>query len=408
MIVSRLRRYATPVYRLHSAYRARQVETRIRKEQAHYEAMASSQPRDVKDFRTRLGERLSARRHAMKASGDRDLHFFYATRPSNWEPHNIPPELARLGHVTCYYYKQRGFDDESSDWVGHRHDMDADLLQFVRDVHRRTPIDIFLGYLSGWQTAPETIRAIGDLGIVTCGYHWDDKLSFRGQRAGGRWSGPAALAAAYDLNLTSAPSSIVKYEAEGGLAYFWPEGANPSHYRPLDLPFEYDVSFVGQCYGPRPTLIDYLRSKGIAVETFGPGWPSGPLDENEMVGVYARSRINLGFGGIGYSMQAQCLKGRDFEVPMSGGLYLTSRHTDLGKVYALEREISTYADREECLKKITYFLSNPDAAQEMRGAGRARALMDHSWEKRFRTLCELLDVVPAGNRKGRANFRSGE
>jgi len=271
--------------------------------------------------------------------------------------------------------------------------MDSDLLRFVREQHRRQPIDVFLSYLSGWQVAPETICAIGEMGIVTCAFHWDDKLSFRGMMAGGRWSGPAAVAAAYDLNLTNSPSSIVKYEVEGGLAMFWPEAANPDHFRPLDISFDYDVSFVGACYGYRPILVDYLRREGIRIDAFGPGWPNGPVSEDEMVNLYARSRINLGFGGIGYSTQVHCLKGRDFEVPMCGSLYLTSDNPELELIYDIDKEILTYRNKEECCEKIHYVLANQNEANAIRQAARRRCLMDHTWAVRFRTLLTTIGFL---------------
>lgn len=338
-----------------------------------------------------LHRRLQARKLLRKKPAAEKWHVLYATAPSNWEMHNIPPDLSRVARMSCYYYAERGFDAVGKEWIRRRHLLDRDLIEFVSALHAREPIDIFLGYLSGWHVAPETIRAIGDLGIVTCGFHLDDKLSFRGEWAGGRWTGPAAVAAAYDLNLTSAPSSIVKYEGEGGLAMFWPEGANSQHFRPLDMPFEYDVSFVGASYGRRPVLIEYLRRHGVNVATFGPGWPNGPISEDEMVSVYSRSRINLGFGGIGYSNKVHCLKGRDFEVPMCGAVYLTSHNPELSLVFELEKEICTYTSREDCLRKIQLLLNDPQRAAAIRVAARKRCVEKHTWSNRFVELFDLMD-----------------
>jgi hypothetical protein len=291
---------------------------------------------------------------------------------------------------------QRGFDDSSPDWLQNRVDVDDDLMAFVEETHTRHPIDLFLGYLSGWQISPETIRKIGELGIVTCGFHLDDKPSFRGRRSGGRWTGSADLASAYDLNLTNAPSSIVKYEAEGGVALFWPEGANPDHYKPLELPFEYDVSFIGACYGYRPIFVDYLRKNGVSVETFGPGWPSGSVSEVSMVEIYAKSRINLGFGGIQFSLKSQCLKGRDFEVPMSGAVYLTSYNEELELVYDVPREIVTYTDKNDCLYQVRRILNDEESARNLRINARDRCLREHTWACRIRYLLRFVGMIGEG------------
>lgn len=382
-------RHAPLLYRLHTAWRGWQVERRIALEQQFYEAIIP-EVRDTRPIADRLRERLARRGLRMRPKQAGNLHVLYATRPSSWEPHNIPSELARIASLTCYYYAKRGFDDTSPDWPHKRDRMDADLLEFVRATHEQRPIDVFVGYLSGWQVAPATIRAIGELGIVTSAFHWDDKLTFRGKLVGGRLVGPAAVASAYDVNLTNAPSSVVKYEAEGGLALFWPEAANPEHFRPLDRPFEYNVSFIGACYGYRPVLVDFLRRNGVEVAAFGPGWPSGSIPENAMVEVYGKSRINLGSGGIGYSTRAMCLKGRDFEVPMCGALYLTSDNPELGLVYNVGREIAVYRDPAHCLEQIRYYLAHPEAAAAMRVEARRRGLKNHGWAQRFRQLFQIM------------------
>ncbi|MBI1923408.1 glycosyltransferase [Candidatus Poribacteria bacterium] len=390
------------VYRVNTFLKARSVERKIEREQAYYgrEAQRRGLPlkQDEAELTEALMERLTARGLSLSPKPKDALHIVYATRPSNWEPHNIPPELAKFGKVTTYYYSERGFDDRTDDWLNHRAELDKDLLQFVTKVHQHDPVDVFVGYLGGWQVAAETIRAIGELGILTCAFHWDDKPSYRGRWAGGRWSGPAATAAAYDLNLTNAPSSIIKYQVEGGLALFWPEAANPGHFRPLNRDFKYDVSFIGACYGQRPTFIQYLRSHGVNVETFGPGWPNGAVPESDMVGIYACSRINLGFGGIGYSMKQMCLKGRDFEVPLCGALYLTSDNPELRLVYEVGKEIVTYRNKQDCLAKIRYLLEHSDECAQIRLKGRTRCLHDHTWEVRFQRVFERAGVIDAVDR----------
>jgi hypothetical protein len=64
-----------------------------------------------------------------------------------------------------------------------------------------------------------------------------------------------------------------------------------------------------------------FKNHGIEVEAFGFGWPNGSLSTREMVRKYSRSKINLGFGGVANLSDTYCLKGRDFEIPMSRGLY---------------------------------------------------------------------------------------
>jgi len=385
------------LYLFLTLWRSFSQERRIKREQKEYESKAYQLGllNDYSETTTAalLRARLLTRGLILTPKPMGSLHIVYATLPNNWEPHNVFPALTKFGKVTPYYLREHGFDHNAPAWLAIRDRFERELVAFMQELHAREPVDAFVSYLSGWSVSPETIREIGALGIFTCSFHFDDHLSFRGVWAGGRWSGPAAVASAYDLNLSSASTSLVKYQVEGGVALFWPEAANPLHFRPLERPFEFDVSFVGACYGQRPLFIEYLRHHGIRVETFGPGWTNGPVSEEEMVEIYARSRINLGFGGIGYSMKAQHLKGRDFEVPMCGALYLTSDHPDIHLVYDVGREIVTYQDRQDCLQKIEYLLAHPEECAQIRRAARARCLRDHTWEQRFRHVFQLAGLL---------------
>jgi hypothetical protein len=196
-----------------------------------------------------------------------------------------------------------------------------------------------------------------------------------------------------DLNLTSDPQGLAKYWAHGGLAMFHPEAADPQWYRPLGLPYRHNVSFVGARYGWRPWLIDGLERRGITVECFGKGWPNGTIANEDMNALYAASRINLGFGGIGYSRSLLCLKGRDFEVPMSGALYLTQDNPELASVFDVGREILTYRGLDDCAHIIRSILQDPDRAQRIRDAGRARCVKDHSYLARWTRVLQTLGAL---------------
>jgi len=129
------------------------------------------------------------------------------------------------------------------------------------------------------------------------------------------------------------------------------------------------------------------------VVAFGYGWPSGPLTTEEMVKMYSRSRINLGFGGVAGHRETFCLKGRDFEIPMSGGLYLTEHHDELESVYRIGSEIVTYGDFADLVEKIDYLLSHPEEAEAVRQRGFRQARTEHTWEMRFEKIFGLIGLV---------------
>ena len=342
-------------------------------------------------LRTRFENRLSG--CPLKPKGD--LHIFLAYYISSWEK-ILPLSLEPFGKVTTFDWRAHGFDDRRPDWLNHREQMNAAMLEAFHQANRTEPVDVVIGYLSGYNTSPKTLQKMSQAGAVIFNFCWDDKLSFSGKKLGGRYTGPAGIAHAVDLNLTNSPDSLIKYAVNGGLAMFWPEAAHPDVHRPYNTPFEFDVSFAGACYGQRPSFINKLAKHNIKVECFGHGWPNGPLPLEEMIKLYSRSRINLGFAGVGYSRKLMCLKGRDFEVPMSGGLYLTQNNLELSLIFDVGNEILTYRNEDDCANVIKKLLAKPDRAEAIRKAGRKRCLKDHSYYARWSQIFQIAGLLEKG------------
>jgi len=339
-----------------------------------------------------LAGRLAARGLSVSPRDKGKLHIFLAYPRNNWEG-VLEKALEPFGRITVFEWKSRSYDDMAADWQMRRGAMNAEMLNAFHSANAERKIDVVVGYLSGYNTAPAVPAEMAKSGAVILNFCWDDKLYFRGFEMGGRCVGPCDLAKEVDLNLTCAPDSVLKYAVEGGLALFWPEGAQSEIHKRYELPFEFDVSFVGQNYGWRPTFIRNLGEMGIKVECFGKGWKNGPLSDDEMIKLYSRSRINLGFAGIGFSKRLMGLKGRDFEVPMSGGLYLTQDNPELALVYKAGEEILTYHAEKDCAETIKNLLADQDRAERIRRAGRARALRDHTWERRFEDVFRFSGIM---------------
>jgi hypothetical protein len=379
-----------------SAVRARQQEHAAAKAKQEIEREAAVrgivalEPDEIAAaLRSRLAAR-ARRRGWPRRKGD--LHVFVAFRLSDWEV-VLPKAFEPFGTVTAFEWGSKGFDSSAPDWPSRRPAMNAAMLEAFREADRRRPVDVVVGYVSGQNTQPQTLRSMGEAGAAIFNFSYDDKLDFHGEKPGKSISGPAALASAVDLNLISDPGSQLKYALQGGLAHFHPEAADPSIHRPYDVPFRYDVTFVGARYGFRPFFIEKLRRLGVNVAAFGRGWPDGAVPLERMVEMYSLSRINLGFGGIGHSRRLMCLKGRDFEVPMSGGLYLTQNNPELDLVFDVGREIVTYSDEADCAAKIRSLLADDARSAAIRKAGRERCLRDHTYEARWTKVFQMAGIL---------------
>lgn len=343
----------------------------------------------VTALRRRLHERASRLGWPKPKGG---LHIFLGYASWNWEA-VLPEALSPFGGVASFEWRSHGFAEERSDWLDHRDDMNAMMLASFRAANRRRPVDVVVGYFSGLTVSPETIREMTATGAIVCNFCFDDKLHFPGAIIGGRYTTTAAIAEAVDLNLTSDPEAISRYAVHGGLAMFHPEAASPRLHFPHDIPFVHDVSFIGARYGWRPRFIERLKALGIDVACYGQGWPNGAVTNEAMAEIYSKSRINLGFGGIGHSRKLVNLKGRDFETPMSGGLYLTQHNPELALVYDIGREILTYRNEADCAKIIRALLADPEHAAAIRARGHQRALRDHTYEARWTNTLKALGAL---------------
>jgi spore maturation protein CgeB len=381
--------------RLASELRARQQE------QLAHDARRSLLSRAKRNGILPLGEAetIAALRLRLAARATRqgwpkrkgELHLFVAFRLFNWEE-VLSHAFLPFGQVTVFEWGELGLEQNLAEFPEQRSQMNKAMRAAFDAAHAKKPIDGVIGYLSGANTEPKTLAHMAAQGAAVFNFSYDDKLDVA-TLPDGSPRGPAGLAKVVDLNLSSDPDAAVKYALHGGLVRFHPECADPNMHRPYDVPFTHDVTFVGARYGFRPFFIEKLRALGISVEAFGRGWQGGSLSSEDMVKMYSRSRINLGFGGIGHSRKLMCLKGRDFEVALSGGLYLTQYNPELALVFDTNREIVTYTDEADCVRKIHALLANPARANAIRVAGRERCLRDHTYEARWTAVLKVAGIL---------------
>ena len=298
-------------------------------------------------------------RNTLRTKSKRNhLRIFAAFSNVNWEQNNLKPALEHFGEVIRFQWNF--YDQYKPDWhFLHKVQMNQRMLEALRSAHKEKPVDLFFGYVSGRTVFPGVIRSIGQMGISTLCLSLDDKAKFFGDLELTGYPGMVDIANAFTLCWTSTEDAIEKYESVGAKAIYLPAGANPDVFRPYDIPRDIDVSFIGQKYGNRISMIEEIRQRGIDVKTFGKGWESGEIPQEEMVKLYSRSKITLGFAEVVGSNELFCLKGRDFEVPMSGGFYLTQYHPELAQWFDVGKEIACYTDIDDMVEKICYYLAHP-------------------------------------------------
>ena len=381
-----------PLKRYRKAYRSWRNRRRLEEEGERYrgefERLGLSIPDD-----DAIRRAVKARRPDLSPVPRGSLRTLAIFHDYNWERTALLPALETFGEVVHYDWRDR-FDHGKKEWrKGLKEEMNRDLLGFARTLVRARPVHVIFTYLSGELVTPAAVGELSALGVPVVNLSLNDKEAFTGRVRAGLAMGVRDICRSFDLCWTSTSDALEKYCVEGAFPLYLPEGANPEIHRPYEVEKTFDVSFVGQCYENRPAVIAALRDAGIRVEAFGPGWPSGPLPTEEMVRTYSRSRINLGFGGVAGHKDTFHLKGRDFEVPMSGGLYLTEHCDELDRFFEIGKEIVTYKGMEDLVSKVRWLLANPGEADAIRQAGRRRALSEHTWEMRFDKVFSTIGVI---------------
>lgn len=112
----------------------------------------------------------------------------------------------------------------------------------------------------------------------------------------------------------------------------------------------------------------------------------GRIATEDVPALFAQSKIVLGVGTIGHCDDFYALKLRDFDAPMSGSCYLTHDNRDLHGLYDIGTEIATYSTMDDCVKQVRSLLADDSRRESIAGAGRARAIREHTWDRRFSEL----------------------
>jgi len=166
-------------------------------------------------------------------------------------------------------------------------------------------------------------------------------------------------------------------------------GCNHILYRNLDLPYLYNVSFVGQPHGDRYKIIEQLKEAGIKVDTFGYGWPNGRVTTYEMIKIFNQSKINLNLSNASMGKINQ-IKGRDFEITGCGGFMITGYNEDLQDYYQIGKEVVCYKTTDDLTDLLKYYLKNEEERETIREAGYRKTLLSHTYDKRFRKIFKMI------------------
>lgn len=195
-------------------------------------------------------------------------------------------------------------------------------------------------------------------------------------------------------------------------AIYFPFGANENISRKLDTQKKYDVSFVGGWHPYREWLIGRMLNAGINIAVFGYRWPNGEIDQEGMIKVFNESRINLNLSNSApwdarylvtsprglinrliSKKNVEQMKARIFEVSGCGAFQLSYYVEGLANCYGIDKEVAVYADADDLIEKIKFYLKHAALREEMAEAAYQRTIKEHTFAIRFHQVFERMGLL---------------
>jgi hypothetical protein len=327
-----------------------------------------------------LVDALAVRRRDRRAISSRPRVF--ALGHEAWEEYGLWPSFRRLADFHLYPMGLVNGAWNSSLCVAEM----QRILATVDEMDREAPVEMVFIYVDSSFLDPEMLRGLADRGIWTVLMGLDDKHKLAARIENGMLVGQERIAPLVDVYWTTWKSALPYLRKIGARPFYLAEGADPAFHHPMELERDIDVLFLGARYGIREKLVSYLQRQGFDVTAYGKGWAGGYVSFEESIELVNRSKVVLGIGGVGHLDGVQHLKGRDFEVPMCGAVYLTTYNPELTDWYSVGKDILCYSSPQNCAETLDWLLRDPDAQARIRAAALSRARRDHTWEKRLNAL----------------------
>lgn len=155
--------------------------------------------------------------------------------------------------------------------------------------------------------------------------------------------------------------------------------------------YQYEVSFIGNMdasgYPEHRARVDFLQTlrerlagESIRLMLFD----SAGMSAAEQVRVIQASRINLNAGAAADQggERSWGLPERCYGIPACGGFLLSDARRHAADDFAPGREWVEYADLDECMAKIRYFLGHYGEARDVAEAAHARVMAEHTYAQR--------------------------
>lgn len=163
--------------------------------------------------------------------------------------------------------------------------------------------------------------------------------------------------------------------------------------------YRYDVSFIGninaQRYPEHKHRVEFLQQLQARLSEADIDlvlFDGTNMSVEQQVAIIQASRINLNYGAaadnggeISWGLPERC-----YGIPACGGFLISDRRCHAALDFDLNTEWIDFADMDECIFKIKYYLSNFDQARIIAEHAYNRVIKQHTYFDRARSLIEAI------------------
>ncbi|HUQ63758.1 MAG TPA: glycosyltransferase [Acidimicrobiales bacterium] len=198
----------------------------------------------------------------------------------------------------------------------------------------------------------------------------------------------------------------------GAPTHYLPEACNPAwHKPPADAelarmaesdPREFDrvVVMAGNVYPYRARLLARLLSARIPLRVYGPPlsrWlrssPVAACHSGRYVVRAEKAAVFRTAAAVLNPLSPSEIEGvncRLFEAAGCGAAVLAEQRPELGKLFALNDEVVSFADFDELVDRARWLIDSPDESRTIGDAASVRAHAEHTYQHRLRRVFEVL------------------
>lgn len=199
----------------------------------------------------------------------------------------------------------------------------------------------------------------------------------------------------FDYHTTNSVKALEMYKNNGiDNTLLMPFGIDSRFFvpRPPDPKYKSDVAIIGHYRNNRLKIAKRLI-KEFDTHIYGNKWPLNSYDpvygEDWFKAAYStKFLINFPKTAAGYTN----IKVGVYEALATGRLIFTEYFNEMKNYYNYGEEVIGYSNEDDLVKKINYYLQQPDEAKQIAKAGQLRTAAEHTWEKRLEAFFKAINI----------------